>query len=142
MKWFLLTTVVGLLSANAASAQSAPPNPSAYAPNYYNRANQPLSPYLNLLRGNNTAVNYFYGARPGLPSGGYTGIFQNPTMQRQTFFPQVDTLSDLFENPPEAGKVAPTGHPVGFGNTMGYFGGASPMNRSQQQNSRRNPFGR
>jgi hypothetical protein len=144
MKWYLLALGIGLLFVGEASAQlTGPNNPSGYAPNYYNRNNQPLSPYLNLLRGSNTAVNYFYGARPGLPSGGYTGMFQNQ-QTRQTFFPVVDTLSDLLVEPQDAGKVSPSGHPVGFGNTMGYFGGASPMNRgnTQQPANRRGGFGR
>ncbi len=145
MKWYLLMAVIVLWFSGAASAQlTGPNNPSGYAPNYYNRATQPLSPYLNLLRGSNTAVNYFYGARPGLPSGGYTGMFQNPQQPRQTFFPVVDTLSDLLDDPQNAGKIPPSGHPVGFGNTMGYFGGASPMNRgnTQQPANRRGSFGR
>lgn len=128
----------------AVNAQiTGPNNPSGYAPNYSNRTNQPLSPYLNLLRGSNTAVNYFYGARPSLPSGGYAGMFVNPAQSRQTFFPVVDTLTDLLEDPQNAGKVAPTGHPVGFNNTLGYFGGGNTAGgRPQQPANRRSPYGR
>ena len=76
------------------------------APNMYNRAAQPLSPYLNLLRGGNTAVNYFYGVRPGTQPGAFTGMFTQPTAgPRQTFFPVVDTLADLLEDPRDAGTV-------------------------------------
>ena len=39
-------------------------------PNIYNPRNQPLSPYLNLLRGGNAGTNYYYGVRPGTVGGG------------------------------------------------------------------------
>jgi hypothetical protein len=96
-----------------------------YAPNFYNPQNQPLSPYLNLLRGNNTAVNYYYGARPGLPSGGYMmpyGVSPG-AFGPQTFFQQIDTIYDQAEedNKTEPG-MRPTGHVFGFQNSMGYFG--------------------
>src|SRR5437868_11799531 len=38
-------------------------------PNIYNPQTQPLSPYLNLLRGGNAGVNYYYGVRPGTTGG-------------------------------------------------------------------------
>src|SRR5690348_6570512 len=41
----------------------------SFMPNYYNRQNQPLSPYLNLLRGGSPGVNYYYGVRPGTTGG-------------------------------------------------------------------------
>ena len=50
-------------------AYTAAPTVSPYAPNFYNRRQQPLSPYLNLFRGADPATNYYYGARPGLPTG-------------------------------------------------------------------------
>jgi hypothetical protein len=50
---------------------------------------------------------------------------QSATGMRQTFFPVVDTLADLTDDPQSAGRVSPTGHPVGFGNTLGYFGPTS-----------------
>src|SRR4051794_22228131 len=56
-------------------------NQGPYAPNQYNRSTQPLSPYLNLLRGSNPAVNYFYGVRPGtMPNMAGSGGF-NPVAQ-------------------------------------------------------------
>jgi len=90
MTRILLT--LGLLAAFASTATAQCPNYPAmpygnapqnqFAPNFYNRASQPLSPYLNLLRGGDPAINYFYGVRPGtipgtLPMGGL-GALQAP----------------------------------------------------------------
>jgi hypothetical protein len=115
-------------------------NPNGYAPNMYNRQAQPLSPYLNLLRGGNEAVNYYYGVRPGTQPGAFTGMFnQSAAGPRQTFFPVVDTLADLSEDPQAAMRVSPTGHPVGFNNTLNYFGPTSGQTfaRGGQQGSMR-----
>ena len=115
-------------------------NPNAYAPNMYNRQAQPLSPYLNLLRGGDAAVNYYYGVRPGTQPGAFTGMFnQSAAGPRQTFFPVVDTLAGLTDDPQAAMRVAPTGHPVGFNNTLNYFGPTSGQvfARSAQQQGRR-----
>ncbi len=75
-----------MIIALPAAAQYQPgysPNPAQlnYLPNYYNRATQPLSPYLNLMRGSNPAVNYYFGARPGLPTGGVNTFGQAPPYQ-------------------------------------------------------------
>ena len=64
-KWLLGLTVLGLTAAAASAQQGYAPTPGNYLPNYYNRQSQPLSPYLNMLRGGNPGVNYFYGVRPG-----------------------------------------------------------------------------
>ena len=139
---------IGLLALAAlAAAPGAAPaqlpnsfNPTGYAPNMYNRAAQPLSPYLNLLRGGNPAVNYYYGVRPGTQPGAFTGMFdQSRAGPRQTFFPVVDTLADLTDDPEAGKRVNPTGHPVGFGNTLNYFGQTSGQffARSAQQGPQR-----
>src|SRR5215204_2241227 len=96
----------------AARAQvTGPSNPSGYAPNMYNRGTQPLSPYLNLLRGGNNAVNYFYGVRPGTQPNAYAGMFgAGGAGQRTTFFPGADYLTDLTDEPRDATRVNPTGH--------------------------------
>ena len=123
----VLTVGVLLLLPPAVRAQmTGPTNPSGYAPNMYNRAAQPLSPYLNLLRGGNNAVNYFYGVRPGTQPNAFTGMFgAGGAGQRMTFFPGADVLTDLLEEPRDATRVNPTGHPAGFNNTLNFFGPTS-----------------
>lgn len=110
-------------------AQLPPPGGTgAFAPNMYNRSAQPLSPYLNLLRGTNNAVDYFYGVRPGTQPNAFLGLFGGAgsmTGGRQTFFPGADLLTDLLEQPQDATRVRPTGHPAGFNNTLNYFGPTS-----------------
>jgi len=105
-----------------------------YAPNMYNRQSQPLSPYLNLLRGGNPAVNYFYGVRPGQQSGAFSSPFLGSmgAQGRQTFFPQIDNLYELDDVSPQDGLRA-TGHPFGFNNTLGFFGGTMGGGGSNQQ---------
>src|SRR5437762_7913362 len=65
---------------------------SPFGPNVYNPQNQPLSPYLNLLRGGNAGVNYYYGVRPGTTGGSGGGIgapFTASGGYRPPFFPQL-----------------------------------------------------
>ncbi|MCE9531045.1 MAG: hypothetical protein K8T89_07960 [Planctomycetes bacterium] len=125
MKNFIICGFLGLTlftstawAQNQLGGQSQP-----YAPNAYNRQSQPLSPYLNLLRGGNPAVNYFYGVRPGQQFGAFGSPFLGSTggSGRPTFFPQIDNLYEL-ENVNTQDGLKPTGHPFGFNNTMGYFG--------------------
>lgn len=98
-------------------------------PNIYNPANQPLSPYLNLLRGGNAGVNYFYGVRPGTVGGGSGRGGGAPFIamggNRTLFFPQLANSPDPLDgNGPDPGAVLPpAGHPVVFNNTLGYFPG-------------------
>ncbi|HKB02797.1 MAG TPA: hypothetical protein VKD90_11290 [Gemmataceae bacterium] len=137
----LAALALALVPAAARAQAPGQFNPNAFAPNMYNRQAQPLSPYLNLLRGGNTAVNYFYGVRPGTQPSAFTGMFnQSAIGPRQTFFPAVDTLADLTDDPQAAMRVAPTGHPVGFNNTLNYFGPTSGQvfaRNAQQQGRRR-----
>lgn len=117
---------LALVPAPARAQMTGPTNPSGYAPNMYNRAAQPLSPYLNLLRGGNNAVNYFYGVRPGTQPNAFAGMFgAGGAGQRTTFFPGADYLTDLSDEPRDATRVNPTGHPAGFNNTLNYFGPTS-----------------
>jgi hypothetical protein len=142
-------TTWGQNTAQGVPGYPMPPNPYAgvYAPNFYNRSQQPLSPYLNMLRGGNPAVDYFYGARPGtqpggqLPGGGFGT--QGPTNNGMTAA-RVGFFGPAAANPtqdpitlPEAGKpidsLSPSGHPVTFG--LGGF------NRPGQNGSRPGIFG-
>jgi hypothetical protein len=117
---------VALAPQTARAQMTGSSNPSGYAPNMYNRAGQPLSPYLNLLRGGNNAVNYFYGVRPGTQPNAFMGMFGGGGAgQRQTFFPGADVLADLLDEPRDATRVNPTGHPAGFNNTLNFFGPTS-----------------
>jgi len=136
MKWLMIAATVTLGASGAAAQVNTPP-----AAGPFGRTNQPVSPYLNLLGGRNNAVNYYNGVRGGSQPFGYSGMFnQGNTGARQTFFPIVDTLADLADDATAASIVSPTGHPVGFSNTMGYFG-AGQQQRGPQQ-PQQSPVGR
>jgi hypothetical protein len=99
-----------------------------FMPNIYNPQNQPLSPYLNMLRGGNAATNYFYGVRPGTLGMGGRGYMGAPFMawggNRMMFFPQLAMAPDPTEeqiDPKSRSVLPPAGHPVVFNNTMGFF---------------------
>src|SRR5438477_9531075 len=103
-------------------------------PNIYNPRNQPLSPYLNLLRGGNPGVNYYYGVRPGTVGGAGgmgPGAFMAPGGSRPPYFPVQYGEPDSIELPApdrERGYVLPpAGHPVVYNNTLGYFPGGPGM---------------
>ena len=104
-----------------------PVNPNNFMPNIFNPQTQPLSPYLNLLRSGDPATDYYYRVRPGtvgMRTGGFGGApFVAGGGNRTLFFPQLVNAPD-----PLGGSVAgpgdilpPAGHPVVFGNTMGFF---------------------
>ena len=113
-----------LLLALSAGQYPYTPAPAAInaLPNYYNRTTQPLSPYLNLLRGGNPGVNYYYGVRPGQQApGGLPGYGSSPT-SGQGFLPQAGTTLDTAGPSLEPGGrevvMRSAGHPVAFGNTF------------------------
>jgi hypothetical protein len=147
-----------LMSTTPALAQPAVIPPS-YAPNFYNRTQQPLSPYLNLLRGGNPAANYYYGVRPGLPSGGANIFGQVPQYQNPVgpqfggFLPQsqipYDPTAKAYEPGGQPIRLNSPAHPVLFGNQYpnhgtyfnvfaqnvnraGYAGGGQPPAQSVQ----------
>ena len=134
MTRYLIASAAALALTGAASAQYYQP-PGAM-PNIYDPRNQPLSPYLNLLRGGNPGVNYYYGVRPATVGGTGQSLgapFTAPGANRQLFFPQLASAPDPLELPtagPGAG-LPPAGHPVVFNNTGGYFpsGGARGAGR-------------
>ena len=99
----------------------------AFAPNVYDRGSQPLSPYLNLLRGGNPAVNYFYGVRPGLNPAvaGPAGRFGSPPGAAGSRFnlqpaalPGELPFQPLDANTP-LNLLPSAAHPVTFGNGPG-----------------------
>lgn len=105
------------------------------AMNMYNSASQPLSPWLNMLRGGNPAVNFFYGVRPGLGMGrmgyGMGAIPISPSSQLMTgFLPEAAVPGEEPIEIPAAGKPLPgnsfpsSAHPVTFGGgpMMGRYG--------------------
>ncbi|HJZ54608.1 MAG TPA: hypothetical protein VKE74_06595 [Gemmataceae bacterium] len=101
-------------------------------PNIYNPRTQPLSPYLNLLRGGNPGVNYYYGVRPGTVGGASSlgaGFGLAPGGFRPTSFPVNYSDSEAVElaEPGKGYILPPAGHPVVFGNTLGYFPGSQAM---------------
>lgn len=107
-------------------------NPGNVMPNIYNPRTQPLSPYLNLFQGGNPAVNYYFGVRPGT-TGGAGSLGGAPILaqgaSRGPYFPQFAAGADPGADPtaPRANGAVlpPAGHPVVFGNTLGYFPGSA-----------------
>jgi hypothetical protein len=96
-------------------------------PNIFNPQYQPLSPYLNLTRGGNPGVNYYYFVRPGTVGGagsfgGAASVTQGAT--RRQFLPQLAAAPGEAVELPEVGPgyvLPPAGHPVVYNNTLGYF---------------------
>lgn len=130
--------LLGAAAAAAAQQPGLPPgpnyavpgyptvNPANVMPNIYNPRTQPLSPYLNLLRGGNPGVNYYYGVRPGTVGGGAAfGAGLAPGGNRPTGFQFQFSQDDLLALPePATGyTLAPAGHPVVYNNTLGYYPG-------------------
>ena len=143
----LMAAAVVVMGAGVAAAQVSPgypqygqqpvADPYSFGPtNPYNRTNQPLSPYLNLLRGGNPAVNYAYGVRPGTVGGGGIGggaPMTAPGAQRGAYFPQQQSMPQDPLALPSATTgyvLPPAGHPVLFNNTLGYF--PSPLGQRGQ----------
>src|SRR5262245_28524375 len=146
---YLITLIAALLLHTSASAQfTGPyvpnPTPLNYLPNYYNRNNQPLSPYLNLYRGVNPGVNYYYGVRPGLPTGGVNVFGQAPMYQPFVgaaaggFLPQAALPNDFpFDTAGKPVVLRSPSHPIAFGNQFANHGSfasvyAGVMNRAGQ----------
>jgi hypothetical protein len=139
MRWFVMKTVfvisVSTLGAQAPQQPAGPfqqASPYNNLPNYYYRGNAPLSPYLNVLRGGSPAVNYYYGVRPGLPSGGYVPygsvqqIPRGPQIQ-PGFIPVSPTIVGQpagfnYATAPQETTLSPAGHPVQFFNPYGPSG--------------------
>lgn len=135
---FGLVGTAVLLGPAAAPAQTPPAGgpflpyqtPAFYPNNIYNRSVQPLSPYLNLFRGSNPAVNYFYGVRPGLPSGGYAPVNSIQNIPTRSVLPSLLPATPPggirepggfeYASTPKETTLSPAGHPVQFATSGGY----------------------
>lgn len=125
MRW--LGILAGLAwIAGASSAQTIAPPSYNVMPNIYNRQAQPLSPYLNMLRGVNPGVDYYYGVRPGSPAGSqyYQGMMPRGGMPFLT--PQFGDLDTTLPGASGSYVLPPAGHPVMFGNYFGTAGSSLP----------------
>ena len=124
------TILVSAMLATPAFAQVGVPGPTtanSFLPNFYNRQTQPLSPYLNLLRGTNLGVNYFYGVRPGLPSGGQPLAGAGGRVPyTSNVNPQFGPASTGQMEPGEGYVLPPAGHTNTYGNYIGTAGSSLP----------------
>ena len=132
MTRMILGLAVFVSGACAASAQQGypVPGPLNYLPYYTPPATStvgrpPLSPYLNLLNGNNPALNYYYGVRPllpgaGMPRGGFQQSYQNPATPGG-FFQPTSPKAAPYPEPDDTKKftLPSPGGPVSFGNSFG-----------------------
>jgi hypothetical protein len=126
---FLLSMVlvsVGAVAMGQFPAPQVQQNPPApYRP--------PVSPYLNLLRGGDPSINYYYAVRPGIsagvaPTGSVTSMpAQGYNPLRSGFMPAA---ANPTQNPmkfPIAGEkidsIPPSAHPVSFGGVNRYIPG-------------------
>lgn len=112
--------------ANATFPAPAVP-PGGYMPNYFDRARQPLSPYMGLFLGQIPAVDYYFGVRPGLRASqqSFGAGFGVPTTvaggSRAGYLPLQAATAEQGVAVPEAGLPLPnnelfqTGRPVTFG---------------------------
>lgn len=121
---------------NAAGVRNGPVAPALnYVPGFGVGVTPPLSPYLNLLRGGNPAVNYFYGVRPWQAANAYqqSAAQAAPSLAysqvRSGYIPAAGNPSDQPVEVPPAGQpvtLSPSGHPVVFGNRFGTMIGGYP----------------
>ncbi len=122
----LLIVAVGLLAGLAATSDAQAQYNPYFRPGAPKGPPPPVSPYLNLLRGNNTAVNYYLGVQPAIN-------------QQMLFSGQMLLGDDRRVPPPEAGqeelfpRLAGTGHPAVFQNYGGYFNNPNPALSAGQQ---------
>ncbi len=109
------------------------PMPSGYRP--------PLSPYLNLLRGGDPAINYYYAVRPALmngvsPLGTMAGGTRGFSQLRSGFLPAAGNPTQEPVVLPEGGASVPSfptsGYPVSYGGLSRFSPGSG---------SRQNAFG-
>lgn len=102
----------------------------AMPPNY----RPPLSPYLNLLRGGDPAINYYYAVRPALMNGvspfGSMAGSRGFSQLRNGFLPAAGNPTQEPVEAPQGGEVVPSlpsaGYPVSYGGLTRYAPGSAP----------------
>jgi hypothetical protein len=126
MKRLVIVSLVSLcwllaLNVRPVAAQIYPGSAARPSFSPYGAYNQPtLSPYLNLLRGGNQAINYFGLTLPEVQGRANAVQFRSAIqdLEQRTQQP-APTADDLFK------PLTSTGHPTAFGNLGGYFGPAT-----------------
>lgn len=102
--------------AGKAFAQAGPfvqPGPGGYS--QYGYGSPRLSPYLNLLRGGNTAANYYMGVVPEVERRANARLFSSQILDLNRRLQGVEEEKDLFP------RLSETGHPAGFMTYGPYF---------------------
>jgi hypothetical protein len=113
------------LSASPSWAQYNPySRPGQYGP----YATPPVSPYLNLLPGNNPAVNYYLQVLPQLNRPYIEGGLESQIRGIQQATPQLinSEVENLLRSLNISEPLEGTGHAVRFGDTSPYFRGRLP----------------
>jgi hypothetical protein len=131
-------------STNRAWAQAGPyvtPG-GGYGNSPYGYGTPRLSPYLNLLRGGNTAANYFMGVVPEVERRANAALYGSQIQELARRTEGAAEAQDLFP------RLTETGHPAVFANYGTYFGsnlqrplqgGAAGLNRPGQPGGRPAP---
>lgn len=117
-----ITALSGMLAVAAPAAAQYPASVGGQYGNqpqgaFQPRVGQPVSPYLNLLRGGDPGVNYYNFVRPFTqPQAGVTPT--TPPSLASAYAPE-----DVFLDPqdPLSRWPRPTGHPAGFTSYQMYF---------------------
>jgi hypothetical protein len=118
----LTALAFSLAGASSVQAQYNPYGGTGrYGP--YNRP-PTLSPYLNLLNGGNTALNYYLQVQPAFERRAAAQQFESAIidLERRTNAPSNE-VEDLFPT------LSQTGHPVGFMNFNPYYNSGGGVGR-------------
>lgn len=119
----------------AMNFRNGPVVPLGYTPGVGAGTMPPLSPYLNLARSGNPAVNYFYGVRPWQAANNFqrnaamSAPMQSYSQARTGFIPFAANPTEQPLELPPAGQpvtLSPSGHPVIYGNRFGTMAGGYP----------------
>jgi len=111
-----------MVMADKAMAQTPYPNQgNAFA-------RQPISPYLNMNRSGNPAINYYGLVKPQFDTTKQLQSLQQQVQQQQV----MSQLGAAAEEDGMLASFAVTGHPAAFFNYSHYFGQAGTMVRPVQ----------